>query len=541
MKRSAILLTAVLAAPATASAKPLNLKISQVANATIRGVPAGAAMADAGDVNGDGLPDLVVGGGPAGRRSSSNSAFVIFGRRGPFTADLRSLGRGGIRIDGAVLDDGTGAAVAAAGDVDGDGLADVLVGSPGARGGAGSVELLLGRKAPGAIDLSDDAAAALRVDGAVPGEQLGASLAGVGDVDGDGRPDFAAGAPGGHGGNGGALVVFGRALPGGIISERDLGDRALAIGGAAFGDLAGTSVAGAGDINGDGHQDVIVGAPSAYLGGLGDTNQGIAYVVFGRGPGTVELDALRRGGFRIVGDYGGTGRAVAGTGDVNGDGRPDVAVTSYVPSSSDCDYDSCANTKGTVGAALVFGSTSTADVALADPVPRFVRLFSGGGQVLPSVARLGDLNGDRRAEVLSAGPAGSAGAAAYLTYGRRGVRDGYDVRFGGVRANAATGVQVAGLGDLNGDGRPEMVFATGPSGGTAGQARIVFGFAKPRGRCANQRRGTPDDDVLAATSAGDRIVAGDGNDVVRAFAGADCVTGGAGRDALDGGAGNDRI
>src|SRR5258705_13887214 len=79
MKRSALLLTAVLAAPATASAKPLNLKISQVANATVRGVPAGAAMADAGDVNGDGLADLIVGGGPAGRRSSSNSAFVVFG------------------------------------------------------------------------------------------------------------------------------------------------------------------------------------------------------------------------------------------------------------------------------------------------------------------------------------------------------------------------------------------------------------------------------------------------------------------------------
>jgi hypothetical protein len=537
MKRSAILLCGALAAPATAAARPLNLKISKVANATVRGVPAGAAMADAGDVNGDGVPDLVVGGGPAGLHSSSNAAFIVFGRRRAFTADLRSLGSGGIRIDGAVLGDGTGAAVASAGDVNGDALADVLVGSPGANGGAGSVELLLGRRAPGSIDLSDDEAAALRVDGATPGERLGVSLAGAGDVDGDGRVDFVAGAPG-AGGTGQALVVFGRATPGGIVAERDLGDRALVLAGAAFGDLAGASVAAAGDVNGDGRADVVVGAPSAYAGSFGDTNQGIAYVAFGRGPGTAVLGEHRQG-FRIVGDYGGTGRAVAGTGDVNGDGRPDIAVTSFAAGSTDCDYDSCTTRNGTVAASLVFGSTSTADVSLADPVPRFVRLFRGGDEILPSVARLGDLNGDGHAEALSAGPSGS-GIAAYLTYGRKRVRDGYDVRFGGVRAAPATGVQVAGLGDLNGDRRPEMVFAAGPSGGKPGLARIVFGFAKPRGNCANPRRGTPDDDVIAATSVGDRVVPGGGNDVVRAFGGNDCIRARDGaRDSIDCGGGRD--
>jgi hypothetical protein len=207
---------------------------------------------------------------------------------------------------------------------------------------------------------------------------------------------------------------------------------------------------------------------------------------------------------------------------VNGDGRPDVAVTSYAAGSSDCDYDSCSTRNGTVGASLVFGSTSTADVSLADPVPRFVRLFRGGDKILPSVARLGDLNGDRRAEVLSAGPSRGS-IAAYLTYGRKRVRNGYDVRFGGVRVAPATGVQVAGIADLNGDSRPEMVFATGPSGGKPGKARIVFGFAKPRGNCANPRRGTPDDDVVAATSVGDRIVPGDGSDEPRDVGGNDCI------------------
>ena len=90
-----------------------------------------SAVAGAGDVNGDGLPDMVVSVPFAGNngRQGSGSAYVVFGTRSPANIDLAALGVRGFRIDGAAAGNEAGRAVAGAGDVNGDGLADVLVGA----------------------------------------------------------------------------------------------------------------------------------------------------------------------------------------------------------------------------------------------------------------------------------------------------------------------------------------------------------------------------------------------------------------------------
>src|SRR5918993_257397 len=163
------------------------------------------------------------------------------------------------------------------------------------------------------------------------GDDNGESVAGAGDFNADGYQDVIRGAsgadPGSRSGAGSATVTFGpiRSLPSATFQTQMFGDLA--------GDNAGQSVAGAGDFNGDGRDDVIVGAPGATPGGA--TGAGSSYVVFGSAspPANVALATLTPAqGFRIDGADAGddSGRSVAGAGDVDGDGLDDVIVGAHL-------------------------------------------------------------------------------------------------------------------------------------------------------------------------------------------------------------------
>ena len=110
----------------------------------------GSSVASAGDVNGDGRAELIVGayGGASSSRSGAGSSYVIYGTASPSNVDLASLGSSGFRIDGAATSDFSGYSVAAAGDVNGDGRADVIVGAlyadPSSPSGAGSSYVIYG-------------------------------------------------------------------------------------------------------------------------------------------------------------------------------------------------------------------------------------------------------------------------------------------------------------------------------------------------------------------------------------------------------------
>jgi hypothetical protein len=246
-------------------------------------------VAAAGDVDGDGLTDLIVGAFRASRngRSESGSAYVVFGKRSPTNVELAALGRQGFRIDGAAAHDQTGFSVAGLGDVNGDKLADVVVGAWVAdhkgRQDSGSAYVVFGKRSSEHIDLAALGNKGFRIGGAADGDLAGYSVAGVGDVNGDKRPDLLVGAYGVQmgrlGSTGAAYVVFGKGSPASVDLAK-LANQGFRIDGAADGDRTGDPVAGVGDLNGDGLADLLVGA---YLAGNNNRPEsGSAYIVFGR-------------------------------------------------------------------------------------------------------------------------------------------------------------------------------------------------------------------------------------------------------------------
>src|SRR5690349_945134 len=154
----------------------------------------------------------------------------------------------------------------------------------------------------GVIDLAKDADAVL--SGAAAGDRTDWAIARTGDVNGDGVPDMAIGAPladaAGRKDAGAVYVVFGTRPLAPKTALGTLGGAGFVIQGATAGDVAGTALAPAGDVNGDGRADLLVGAPHASE--RGPDGDGAAYVVFGKAGGAaVDLAALGDGGIAIRG------------------------------------------------------------------------------------------------------------------------------------------------------------------------------------------------------------------------------------------------
>lgn len=329
----------------------------------------GASVASAGDVNGDGYSDAIIGAPALGR------AYVYLG------------GASGLASSPAVTlagpDGGLslfGWSVASAGDVDGDGYSDVIVGAPSALPSPPTYtgQTYLYRGSASGLD----AVPAATLTGP-DGGNFGNSVAGAGDVNGDGYADVIIGAPGVDGATGRAYVYLGGAS--GLQSSSAL--------------LPGPDdppgsfgvVAGAGDVNGDGYADVIVGGPGSGVA------HGRAYVYLGGAiTGVASTPAVTLTGSDADADQFGT--SAAGAGDINDDGYADVMVGAQAVAS-------------TTGRAYVFlggaasGVASAPAVTLESPAPR--ALFGH------ALAGAGDVNGDGYADVVVGAPYASK---AYVYY-----------------------------------------------------------------------------------------------------------------------------
>jgi FG-GAP repeat protein len=385
---------------------------------------AGTSVASAGDVNGDKIPDILIGApGVSDLRAGAGAVYVLFGGARTGTLNLGQLGANGFVISGERNSDAAGSSVAGAGDLNGDGFPDFLVGSLGAGGmakpGAGSVYAIFGPK-PGDTTEMDLAGLGdpgsnvqgFRVDGAAAGDGVGSSIASIGDQNGDGVPDLAIGLPSqtrnGRSQSGVVFVVFGSnqtsATP---INVGKLGAKGYEVDGAAALEGLGASVAGIGDQNGDGRPDLLMGSPNA--GNNARAGSGSAYVLYSSaGAGVIDLASLGARGYRVDGATAGEGlgSAVANAGDVNGDGRQDLLLGA--PGAAN---------NGRAGSGSVYVLPAPAGpttVDLAAPVIGLLRIDGAvAGDLLgTSVAAAGDLTGDGVPDVVAGAPNASNGGLA---------------------------------------------------------------------------------------------------------------------------------
>jgi Ca2+-binding RTX toxin-like protein len=521
----------------------------------VTGYPTSAWITTMGDVNGDGIAEVVVGvPGNSDQVAGGGRIYVEFGRAAGGAATKLGDTTTSFRIDGAVLNDHAGVSVAAIGNQGGSALPDVLVGAPLADpaglADAGLVYLVWSTGVAGSVDLNDlntsGSGEGFAIRGQAAGDHAGHSVAAIADLNGDGRQEILVGAPGNDAGGadaGAAYVVFGRATDTTVLlSSVAAGTGGFRMTGAAAGDAAGSALAAIADLNGDGLSEILVGAPGSDAGGA---DAGAVYVVFGKATTTaVSLAnvAIGTGGWRITGATPGErlGSTIAVLGDVNGDGRPDMLL-----GAADRAY-------------VVFGKAGTAEVSLAD-----VAAGIGGFAILPeaagdlaalSVAGGGDLNRDGIADIVigashNAEGGANAGAVYVVWGGARGVVDLSAIAMGagGAKvvgsAGSLAGSSVAVAPDMNGDGAAELVI--GSAGLAAEAVRVLYAPASWQpdlnayGTNGADTLGLGDGGAHPITEGADSIYALGGNDSVSAAGGDDWLDGGAGADTLRGGAGND--
>ncbi len=524
---------------------------------TLENAGVGRVVTGVGDVNGDTFEDFIVTAPDAevDALQDAGKAFVFFG--GPegtpailndylrkdvtAGAELPSAGQG-IVISGSTASEHLGLSATGAGDMNGDGIAEFALGWTDAVNQGGVFLIYGSRSFPASFassqvgDINAGAAVkGVKFLGADDGDSAGAAIAKAGDFDANGLPDLIIGAPaagtGAAAGAGAAYIVFGSTSgigSNGVVQLKALAPpQGIRILGETTGSGFGASVSGAGDFNGDGVEDVAIGAPAASSG------QGNVIFIFGHvdyqqndAPNPLNLARLSDGnlpslpnslyftlvmpaedglpamvnpgfltppfqpgdlgllpGMRITGQGGGFGQALSGLGDANGDGLDDVimAAPSYNGmAATERHWGRCYLVLGAAGE-LHHPESQAADVGGSVPGLLLTGVDEGDA-VGSSVAGAGDINGDGLMDALisaSGGTPGGFSGEVYVLWGSRGLQGALSLRdlsvAGGVSspgrylycthtgAGFSLGLSVAAAGDVNNDNVGD--FLVGRNGG----------------------------------------------------------------------------
>ena len=437
----------------------------------IKNSHSGHSVSAAGDVNGDGVDDLIVGapyGDPTDRNNAGQS-FVVYGKDSTNNQDfdplvrLDALGQGdGFIINGINAEDKAGVKVASAGDVNNDGNDDILITSTVAYAGSGATYVVYGRGGdagtfPLNFDLSTLSGSASTHGFVIKGPassgsghsaaSSGYSVSSTPDINGDDIDDLIIGAPHAASTVGQAFVVFGKNSQAGdnfspVFDLSDL-DNEAADGSAGFviegaqglTEFAGSSVSYAGDINNDGVGDLIVGAPKTKEGPADESTQyfGKTFVVFGKAMPSDETSARTEVNLSDIANGGGTdgfiinsepnstdytGQYLSYAGDVNGDGIHDLIIgsrngKSYVVFGE--------NTDDSSGVMSFENSLNLEDLGNSDGPAGFK--INGPDNTKAIVSGAGNIDGDDFDDLIVGAPKHGSGEAfldgnAYIIFGQ---------------------------------------------------------------------------------------------------------------------------
>ncbi len=474
--------------PAQFNVTDLNGNNGFVINGISSGDSCGRIVAMAGDVNGDGIDDILLS-APLALKMAGQT-YVVFGSHQPWPPEfyLSNLnGNNGFTINGVNFNDASGFALSGAGDVNGDGLADILIGATRKNNGHGQSYVLFGSKQPwpAVINLQDlNGKNGFAINGPAGSLNNGHTLSMAGDINGDGLEDIIIGAPGNVGKDQGrGYLIFGNKGPwAAIFNLENLdGNNGFLIYDISKHADTGWCVSKAGDVNSDGIADMLI-SDSEFQNEVGQI-----YVIFGhkgQWPSNISIDTLNgNNGFIINGIHqlDATGDSLNNPGDVNGDHIDDILIgapgfNSYSGASFIIfghkgpwsDTFNLTNVNGTNGF-IINGIHSNDFSAVA-------------------LSRAGDINDDGILDILiGANDAYQSAGQSYIVFGSKSPwptnfnlanlngNNGFAIN--GVALDIS-GWSVSGTGDINGDGIADFIIgAIGPLGlaATPGRVYVIFG------------------------------------------------------------------